>query len=268
MTIFAIDDEKAMLEELQTAIEEAEPEADIHAFRYVKDVLNAVEKQGILPDVVFSDIEMPGTDGLHLAARIKQHAPRAKIVLVTGYSQYALDAFSVHANGYLMKPVMEERLSQEIACALAYRRPKQDAHILVRTFSGFDVFVDGRMVAFSQAKCKELLAFLVDRQGNSVTRAEAFAALWEDRTYDRAMQKLLDNIIRSMRQTLSDYRIGEMFEMQRGTMRVCPETFSCDAYQFFEGNISAVSAFRGEYMGSYSWASITESYMEFKSRRQ
>ena len=83
----------------------------------------------------------------------------------------------------------------------------------------------------------------------------------------RAMQKLLDNIIRSMRQTLEAYHIAEIFEMQRGTMRIRPEAFTCDAYRFFLGDSDAVSAYRGEYMNAYSWASITESYMDFKSRR-
>ena len=206
-------------------------------------------------------------NGIELTARIKQLRPDIAVIFLTGYAQYALDAFSVHANGYLMKPVMEEKLSQEIAYALANRPPRRDAHILIQTFSGFDVFVDGEIVAFSQAKCKELLAFLVDKQGNSVTRSEAFAALWEDRAYDRAMQKLLDNIIRSMRQTLEAYHIAEIFEMQRGTMRIRPEAFTCDAYRFFLGDSDAVSAYRGEYMSAYSWASITESYMDFKSRR-
>ena len=265
MIAICVDDERRIMEHTVRMCQKLPRFTAVEGFIRSRDALEWLETHPA--DLALLDIDMPEMNGIELAARIKRLRPDIAVIFLTGYSQYALDAFSVHANGYLMKPIMEERLSQEIAYAMAYRSPKQDAHILVRTFSGFDVFVDGKMVAFSQAKCKELLAFLVDRQGNSVTRPEAFAALWEDRAYDRAMQKLLDNIIRSMRQTLSDYQIGEMFEMQRGTMRVCPETFSCDAYQFFQGNIGAVSAFRGEYMGSYSWASITESIMEFKSGR-
>lgn len=53
------------------------------------------------------------------------------------------------------------------------------SRVEVRTFGGFDLYVNGRPVTFRKAKCKELLAFLVDKQGSGVTRAEAFAALWE-----------------------------------------------------------------------------------------
>ena len=69
-----------------------------------------------------------------------------------------------------------------------------------------------------------------------------------------------------MRDTLNEYGIEEIFEMNKGTLRVIPDKFSCDAYRFFDGDIDAVNAYRGEYMNSYSWASITESYMTWKWR--
>ena len=265
MIAICVDDERRIMEHTVRMCLNLPRITEAKGFTRSWDALEWLETHSA--DLALLDIEMPEMNGIELTARIKQLRPDIAVIFLTGYAQYALDAFSVHANGYLMKPVMEAKLAQEIDYALTYRRPKRDAHILIQTFSGFDVFVDGEIVAFSQAKCKELLAFLVDKQGNSVTRSEAFAALWEDRAYDRAMQKLLDNIIRSMRQTLEAYHIAEIFEMQRGTMRIRPEAFTCDAYRFFLGDSDAVSAYRGEYMNAYSWASITESYMDFKSRR-
>ena len=47
-------------------------------------------------------------------------------------------------------------------------------------------------------------------------------------------------------------------------MRILPEHFTCDAYQFFLGDSDAVNAYQGEYMNSYSWASMTESLMYWK----
>lgn len=83
-------------------------------FAKSSDVLNAVEKQGLRPDIVFSDIRMPCTDGLKLAVNIKTYSPDTKIVFVSGYSNYALDAFEIYANGYIMKPVEPERIRAEI----------------------------------------------------------------------------------------------------------------------------------------------------------
>ena len=40
--------------------------------------------------------------------------------------------------------------------------------VYIKTFDGFDLYKDGKMVYFSSAKAKELLAFLVDRKGRFV----------------------------------------------------------------------------------------------------
>ena len=114
-------------------------------------------------------------------------------------------------------------------------------------------------MGFKRAKSKELRPYLIDRHGASVTRRGAFAVLWEDRAYDLSMQKQLDVVIRSMRGTLSDYGISEIFEMSAGGMSVRPDFISCDAWRYLAGDKEAVQAFRGEYMSNYSWASLTES---------
>ena len=108
------------------------------------------------------------------------------------------------------------------------------------------------------ARIKELLAYLVDKQGAGVSRAELVAAIWEDRLYDRKQQKQLDVYIRSLRETLQEYGISKIMEMEKGILRVKPDTFVCDAYLFYSGDSDAINAYRGEYMSAYSWASMTE----------
>ena len=86
-----------MLRTLQDAIREAEPEAEILAFSGALDVLEALPDPDKRPDVVFSDIELPGMSGLTLAVKIKEAAPNARIIFATGYDQYALEAYRLHA---------------------------------------------------------------------------------------------------------------------------------------------------------------------------
>ena len=95
-----------------------------------------------------------------------------------------------------------------------------------------------------------------------MARGFIFSALWEDRAYDRSMQKQLDVIIRSLRQTLLEYGISDIVELSKGQMRACPERFSCDLYQLFAGKKNAIDSYRGEYMSAYSWASTTEAYID------
>ncbi len=65
------------------------------------------------PDLVFLDVQMPGANGLDLAAALPDGCTPA-IVFVTAYDEFALKAFEVHALDYLLKPINEHRLAEAI----------------------------------------------------------------------------------------------------------------------------------------------------------
>ena len=202
-------------------------------------------------------------------ARRANARPGVKVVFVTDDPSRAAEAYAMHAAGYVLKPLTAERLAEEIRHAFGdgATAGRQPVRVTVRTFGNFDVQVDGRTLVFARSKAKELLAYLVDRQGRSVTRSEVFAKLWEEGLYDRPHQKQLDVVIRSLRASLRDAGVPEILEMRGGTLRVRPERLDCDLYAFLEGKASAVSTYRGEYMSAYSWASLTEGYMDRLNRR-
>ena len=236
--------------------------SEVKGFSRPDEVLTWLEKNPA--DLALLDIDMPGMNGLELAAAIKGKRPETAVVFLTGYSQYAVDAFSVRATGYLLKPVSKEKLTEEVAYVLSNKKKRLSGDVVVQTFGNFEIFAEGKPVHFKMAKCKEILAYLIDKQGTGVTRAEISSVLWEDRIYDRKMQKQLDVYIRSLRETLRGCGIEEIFEMQRGSLRILPEKLTCDAYLFFDGDSDMVNAYRGEYMSAYSWASITESMMYWR----
>ena len=260
LRIICIDDEKLVLGLTVAMCRELPSKPEVVGFQTANESLQWLKENRA--DIAILDINMPDLDGITLAAKIKEVQPDVSVIFLTGYSEYAVDAFGLHASGYLLKPVSAERLAAEIDYAMAGRKTPVPGKITVRTFGEFDVLVNGRPVVFSRARAKELLAYLIDRQGGFVTRANVFAALWEDGFYDRSMQKQLDVVIRSLRTTLEEYGIGDIVEVHKGSLRVVPERLDCDLYRFFKGEIGAVDAYRGEYMSAYSWASLTESYMD------
>ena len=99
-----------------------------------------------------------------------------------------------------------------------------------------------------------------------MTRPEIFAVLWEDAPYDRSAQKQLDVVIRSLRKTLAANRAGQIIEMKSASLRIVPQELECDMYRLLAGDDQAVNAYRGEYMSSYSWASMTESDLDRRVR--
>ena len=263
MRAICVDDERPVMEQT-VALLSALPQVDeAKGFTCARDALDELSKQPA--DLALLDIEMPDMNGLELAAIIRTNWPDTAVVFLTGCPQYALEAFELRVSGYILKPAAKERLEKEIAYVLPAGRSARPARVVMRCFGSFACFVDGRPLAFRQTKCRELLAYLVDRRGSSVTRAEAFAILWEDRLYDRSMQKQLDAIIRSLRATLREYGAASILEMKSGTLRVDPGAFDCDLYRFLAGDAAAQREYRGGYMSGYAWAELTEGYLTRKT---
>lgn len=266
MKILCVDDETLVLGLTVSMCRQLPETPEVVGFSRSAQALEWLEENA--PEIALLDINMADMNGLVLAAKIKTRRPDTVIIFLTGYSEYAVDAFAMHASGYLLKPVSQKRLEEEFAHALSGRQAQRPTpHIIAKTFGSFDLLVDGRPLAFARARSKELLAYLIDRQGGSVTRPQIFAALWEDVPYDRSMQKQLDVVVRSLRKTLGEAGISEILELRQGVFRVVPERLDCDLYRFLRGDLDAVNAFRGEYMSAYPWAGLTESYMDQAYKR-
>ena len=260
MTAICVDDEPLVLQLTLSLFRDLPGFQEVEGFAGPLEALDWLENH--TPDIALLDIDMPGMNGLELARRIRDMHPDTAIIFLTGYSEYALDAFQLHASGYLMKPINREKLASEVEYALSGRNRVTASNVFAKTFGNFDLLVDGRPLVFKRSKSKELLAYLVDRHGGNVSRPEAFAVLWEDTFYDRAMQKQMDVVIRSLRSTLEEAGVGEIFEIQSGWMRILPERMDSDLFRFLDGNREAIQEYRGEYMSAYSWASQTEAYLD------
>jgi DNA-binding LytR/AlgR family response regulator len=105
------DDEPELAKYLQAKLATLWPELTICAI-----AANGIEALRIIddenPDIAFLDIKMPGLTGLEVAQRIDGHT---RVVFVTAYDHYAVDAFEREAVDYLLKPVNDERLTKCIA---------------------------------------------------------------------------------------------------------------------------------------------------------
>ena len=66
------------------------------------------------PEVAFLDIRMPGLTGIEVARAMADASPHTRIVFVTAYDQYAIDAFEQGAVDYLLKPITHDRLAATV----------------------------------------------------------------------------------------------------------------------------------------------------------
>lgn len=224
----------------------------VEGFLNAEDALQHLKNHSV--DAVFLDINMPDMDGLELAQIIRKQCVNVELVFMTGYNEFALDAFKVHASGYLIKPVEESQLLEEIQNIERVKENHRTSRIQVITFGNFEVLVDGKMIPFSRTRSKEILAYLVTKKGTGVSRAELASVLWEDDLYDHGKQKQLDVYIRSLNGTLKEHGIEKIIEMNRGILRIVPGMIECDYYRYLEGDEEALNSYVGEFMNAYSWA--------------
>lgn len=260
MRVFAVDSDQSMLGKLYDAIMEAEPSAMTLRFRCAKPVLEAIA-HGLAPDIVFSAIKLPDIDGFSLARHIKETAPNAKMVFVTAYKSYAVEAFRIHVDGFMVKPVDSMRIREEFK-AIFPKGFEEPPKLRVRCFGNFDVFFGDKPLIFSRTQTKELLAYLVDRMGSVCTSAEIIDALWEDRKVKNP-QAYLRVLTADLRDTLASVGMEAALVREHGRWAIRSDMLDCDYYRMIDGHMDAVRAFQGEYMAQYSWAEPTKARLYF-----
>lgn len=112
-TALIADDEPHLVEFLRARLARLWPELDVPAA--VDNGVDALRvAQETSPDIAFLDIRMPGLTGLEVARRLQESVQRPRIVFVTAFDQYAIDAFDADAVDYLLKPVSDERLQRTV----------------------------------------------------------------------------------------------------------------------------------------------------------
>lgn len=118
MKIAICDDEQEARDILKKILEEYEENLEkIDTYSSGEEFLLSDIKY----DLLFLDIDMKGINGIETARKIRLKDKKLKIVYVTAYKEYAGQAFSVHAFGYLLKPVKKEKVYAQIKDALSYR---------------------------------------------------------------------------------------------------------------------------------------------------
>ena len=312
MKIYVVDDEPIALRGSIKTIQEVVPNAEITGFGRANDVLRQIEEtrnasedpETEYPDVVFSDIEMPGISGLDFAIRLRQLCAKTKIIFVTAYSQYALDAFRLHVHGYILKPITADRVREELLHAMpesagelvneagnqsgladlgganslssmgglggmdhsgsADARSGGEELLRVQCFGYFEVFRKDEPLMFGRRQTKELLAYLIDRMGASCTSEEIATALWEDETNMKNMKPRIRILISDLRQTFARYGLEDVLIRRSGQIAIRKDRVDCDYYRMLEGDVDAVNAYQGEYMVQYSWAEMTAGRLAFR----
>lgn len=250
MRFLIVDNEENMLEKLRGILQSECPETEILTYTDPAEALEETKRQEV--SAAFLDTEISGMTGLELAVYLKNINPNTHIIFVTEHRKYAVDAFAIHATGYLLKPVDADSVRRELA--FIYGKEKNGALIKVQTFGGFEVYVGGQPVKFGRSKSKELFAYLVDHRGAAVTTGDAYAALFEDAEESMSGKSYFRTIVYEMKNALKKVGAQDVLLKDFNSLAVAPDRIDCDYYRFLKGDPVSVRMYQNDYMPAYSWA--------------
>ena len=248
MRVLAVEDEIRLLRQLTNRIREALPEAEIAAFDNADDALAALSQEAV--DIAFLDIAIGDMTGVDLAKRIKAAYPHCDIVFCTGYSDYAPQAFEIGASDYLMKPVTAEKI--EHALSQLRHTPVYkgtDRGLYIQCFGYFEVFYDGEPLTSLTKRSKELLAYLVNKEGALCPSSEISNAIFRGSSdsYLRVAKKDLKRVLRDIGQEA-------ILVTGWGVLGINRKEVRCDYFDYMDGKSGALNLYKGAYMSQYEWA--------------
>lgn len=198
---------------------------------YLEDILNQTYRVDIIgkftdssfayeyilsqePDIAFLDIHMPGINGLHLAKKIRAALPDINIVFITAYDYYAVKAFELHAQDYILKPFDLVRIKKTMDRIAV---PKATHAKLTKTIASPPVICTFQSLNFLESfndnipltvqwrtkRVKGIFLYLLQHRGKPILKDTLVDLFWPDFDLDKGYTQLYSTIYH-MRKCLKD----------------------------------------------------------------
>lgn len=210
MHMLIVDDEPLARQRLIRMIDKFEGYEVVGEAGNGTEAVAAVDKYD--PDIVLLDVRMPGEDGLEAARQISQMPEPPAVIFCTAYDEYALEAFSTLAVGYLLKPVQEQQLIAALEKAQKLNKVQKNAATEAAAPEG-----QRQNIAAKTRKGVELIpigsvhCFIADQKYVTVKHADGETLI--DDTLKDLEQEFPDRFLRIHRNAL--VAISEIIAMER-----------------------------------------------------
>lgn len=110
--VIMVDDRKLILSGGLPILEEVMPHANVTGFTQAQEALEYATANRV--SLAFLDIELRNTSGLVLCRDLLKINPRTNVIYLTAYSDYALDAWSTGASGFMLKPITPQGVREQL----------------------------------------------------------------------------------------------------------------------------------------------------------
>lgn len=258
MNAIVVDDDQMSIEYMKIILGQIDKIDDVKYFLSPKEALKWCENNK--PDLAFLDIEMGELSGIFLAGEMNRVTPHTRTIFVTSYDNFALEAFKVHAVGYILKPCKKEDIEEELKY-LDFGDGNEKA-LTCRCFGNFEAYDGTLPIKFKNTKTKELLAYLVHREGATCSVQEIAAVVLPEIDNPYHQQSRLRTLVADLLQVLKDLGFDNCVYKAHGSLAIIPHNIKCDFYDFVKLDKSAIDKYHGEYMNQYPWGADIVSYLD------
>lgn len=259
MQIIYIDDEQSALDNFQLMVASFSQIKSLKVFREGQKALEWAQKHTV--DVAFLETKLPEMNGLALAAKLKELNMNTRVIFLTAYSEYAMDAWKIDADGYLLKPYTPEALQKQLNKCITYKSlPSQ--RIVIETMPTLAVTVNGKAIKFGQSQIREIFALLVDRGDRGITTKEGVETLWPNRPIDNASKSRFRMAYKRLITALEKDNIAHILEStgKRRYLRV--DLVDCDICRILSGDLQLAQKYNGRYLEEFFWAEATNEQLK------
>lgn len=252
MTIFTVNSDNEMLQQISGMIYVLCPDAQQHCFQNSLEALAAARETEA--DVAVLDVMLSEMSGLDLGQYMKDLNPFINLIYLTPSRDYGFDIMCLHASGCLLKPITQEGLRKEFADLRHPDIQKKQKRLFAQTFGNFELFCDGEPVVFKYSRTKEIVALLINNRGTQTTNGEIIATLWEDDGDPEKKGSYLSNLRQDLQNTFNRLKLHNILLKQRGSLAIAVDRIECDLYDWLDKKKESRYQYLGDYMNQYSWA--------------
>lgn len=206
MRTILIDDEQTVLDALRQKITQLSNIEVLGAFTNPHEGLIEVSKHE--PDVLFVDIAIAEVNWIKVAKQLKKAIPKLNIVFLADFDKYALEAFDIQAEDYLLKPVEDGRLAQTISkISKKMELQVEDYQPMIACFQKLHFrYYGGKndtiVSHWRTSKAREVFAYLVHNRGKLVRKDVIVDLFWSESMVKEAFRQLYSTIYQ-IRKTLA-----------------------------------------------------------------
>ena len=257
LVVHAAEDERESLREMLTALR---PDAELRLFDSGLTALADARKQEA--DIAVIDTDLPELSGLDFGQYLQELYPDVNLIYLSADREAGYTALRQHASGILPKPVAEPELTRELD---ELRHPavmKEHKRVFAQTFGNFELFVDGKPVAFKYNRTKELIAVLINNRGAQTSNGEIIACLWEDDGDPEKKASYLSNLRQDLQNTFTKLKLNGIILKQRGSLAIATDRIECDLYDWLEKKQESKYHYLGDYMNQYSWPEVMHAELD------